>query len=84
MCPEVSKAMAGGFQRAQDEGMQQGIEQGRVEGERAVVERQLLRRFGELPRSASERLVGASMADLERWADRVLEAKTLDDVFGPR
>jgi len=92
MYPEESKAMAGGFQRARDEGMQQGIEQGiergieqgRVEGERAVVERQLLRRFGELPRSASERLVGASMADLERWADRVLEAKSLDDVFGPR
>ncbi len=92
MYPEESKAMAGGFQRARDEGMQQGIErgieqgieQGRVEGERAVVERQLLRRFGELPRSASERLVGASMADLERWADRVLEANSLDEVLGPR
>lgn len=84
MYPEESKAMAGGFQRARDEGMQQGIEQGRVEGERAVVERLLLRRFGALPRSASERLVGASMAELERWADRVLEAKSLDDVFGPR
>ncbi len=87
--PEESKAMAGGFQRARDEGMQQGIERGieqgiergRVEGERAVVERQLLRRFGALPRSASERLVGASMADLKRWADRVLEATSLDDVF---
>ena len=60
--PEESKAMAGGFQRARDEGMQQGIERGieqgiergRVEGERAVVERQLLRRFG-----ASEVSVGA-------------------------
>ena len=84
--------MAGGFQRARDEGMQQGIERGieqgiergRVEGERAVVERQLLRRFGALPRSASERLVRASMADLERWADRVLEANSLEDVFSPR
>ena len=84
MHPEESKAMIGGFQRARDEGMQQGIEQGRIEGERAVLERQLLRRFGRLPRSASERLVAASAADLEAWADRVLEANSLDDVFGPR
>ena len=88
MHPEESKAMAGMYQRARDEAMRRGIEQGvrrgRVEGERAVVERLLLRRFGELPRSASERLVGASTSDLERWADRVLDANSLDDVFGPR
>ena len=93
--PEENKAMVGGYQQARDEavqqarqqaieqGMQQGIERGRIEGERTVLGRQLLRRFGELPKSASERLVGASMVDLERWADRVLDAKSLDDVFAP-
>ena len=39
--PEANDTMAGFVQRARDEGMQQGIEQGRVEGERAVLERLL-------------------------------------------
>ena len=79
--------MVGVFQRGRDEAMQQGLaegmERGRVEGERAVVQRLLLRRFGELPRSVSERLVGASKADLEAWADKVLDASSLDEVFRP-
>ena len=76
--PEESNAMAGVIQRARDEGM----EQGRVEGERAVLERQLKRRFGLLPPAAAERLVGASADDLETWAENVLDAETLGDVFG--
>ena len=79
----IEQGIKQGRQQGIKQGRQQGIERGRVEGERAVVERQLLRRFGKLPTPASERLVGASLADLERWADRVLDAKSLDDVFGP-
>ena len=80
-------------QRAREEGIEQGIErgrrqgrvegvrQGRAEGERAVLARQLFRRFGELPPEIGEQLGGASEADLEAWADNVLDAATLDDVF---
>lgn len=69
--------MAGIVQRARDEGMQQG----RVEGERAVVERLLRRRFGLLSPEVTERLSEASTGELETWADNVLDAGTLDDVF---
>ena len=83
--PEESTAMAGVIQRARDEGRQEGMErgvrQGRVEGERAVLERLLLRRFRRLSPGAAERLRRASADDLETWADNVLEADTLDDVF---
>ena len=85
--------MAGVIQRARDEGMQQGMRQGmqqgmqrgmrqgRVEGERVVLERQLRRRFGPLSPAIAQRLHGASAADLETWAENVLDADTLDDVF---
>ena len=83
--PEESNAMAGVIQRARDEAMQRGIERGmrrgRVEGERAVLERQLRRRFGRLPPATAERLAGASAADLEAWAENVLDAETVGDVF---
>lgn len=58
------------------------MEQGRVEGERAVLARLLGRRFGRLPAVAAERLGRGSAVDLETWADNVLDAETLDDVFG--
>ena len=78
--------MAGVIQRTRDEGMQQGLQQGlrqgRVEGERAVLERQLRRRFGLPSPEIAERLNHASAAELETWADNVLDAETLDEVFG--
>ena len=72
--------MAGIVQRARDEGRQQG----RVEGERAVLARLLERRFGNLPAETGERLRRASGTDLESWADKVLDADSLEDVFNSR
>ena len=86
--PEESIAMAGVIQRARDEGMQEGMQQGmrrgRVDGERVVLERLLRRRFGHLTPGVNERLSQASADDLETWAENVLDADTLDDVFDPR
>ena len=82
---EDSSTMAGVISRAREEGMQrgmqQGMQQGRVEGERALLERQLRRRFGLLSPEIAARLGRASAADLETWAENVLDAPTLDDVF---
>ena len=69
--------MTGFAQRYRDEGMQLG----RQEGERRVLKRQLQRRFGALSAKNTERLTEASMEDLETWAENVLDAQTLDDVF---
>jgi hypothetical protein len=51
-------------------------------GEALLLKRQLGRRCGELPAWVDERLEQASREELEGWADRVLEAKRLEDVFG--
>ena len=77
---EDSSTMAGVISRAREEGMKQG----RVEGERVVLERQLKRRFGLLSPEVAARLEQASVADLETWAENVLDAPTLDDVFNSR
>ena len=71
--PEEGRIVTGVFQRAHDEGIERG--------KRAVLERQLRRRFGGLPPEAAERLRRAPEAELETWADNVLDAGTLDEVF---
>lgn len=43
--------------------------------------RMLTKRFGNLPFAIEMRLTQALIADLELWNDRILEAKTLTDVF---
>ncbi|MDE0364873.1 MAG: DUF4351 domain-containing protein [Gammaproteobacteria bacterium] len=69
------------MQQGIEQGMQQGMRRGRVEGERALLERLLLRRFGFLAPEIAARLGQASADDLETWADKVLDAPTIDDVF---
>lgn len=67
------------------EGIQIGISKGRQEGlqegEAALLKRQLQRRFGSLPSWAEEKMRAANTSALETWGDRILDAKTLDDVF---
>ena len=62
-------------------GLEQGLQQGVLKGEAKVVQRLLQRRFGPLPAWVEERLQGAGEAQLERWAERLLEAPTLAEVF---
>ena len=57
------------------------IEEGRQEGEMVLLRRLLTRRFGPLPDGEEQRLHAATVQDLERLADRVLDAQNLDEVF---
>jgi hypothetical protein len=43
--------------------------------------RLLVKRFGNVSESIECRLTQATIADLELWGDRILEAKTLTDIF---
>jgi len=68
---------------AERHGRAEGLAEGRTLGERLVLQKQLTRKFGELPAHVLDRLEGASEAELESWADRLLTASTLDEVFAP-
>ena len=70
-----------GLQEGLQMGRQEGLQMGRQEGEVALLMRLLVKRFGNVSESIQSRLTQASIADLERWGDRILEAKTLTDIF---
>ncbi|TCO80508.1 hypothetical protein EV699_114155 [Plasticicumulans lactativorans] len=61
--------------------IEQGLLQGRREGASLLLCTLLRRRFGDLPEWADARLNAADEAQLGHWADRVLDAPTLDAVF---
>ena len=79
--PEESRTMAGMIQRARDEGMRAGRDEGKRQGLAEVLEQQVAHRSGPLSPAVSDRLHRASVAALQAWAGRLLDARTLDDVF---
>ena len=56
--------------------------EGRVEGEAALLLRQMERKFHPLPESARQRVTSADAETLLVWGERVLDAKSLDEVWG--
>lgn len=72
-------------QQWKQEGMQQGLlqgrQEGRQEGEAALLKRLLERRFGILPLNYAQRIVNTDAHTLLDWADKVLDAETLEEVF---
>lgn len=66
---------------ATERGMQQGMQQGIQQGEAAILERQLTKRFGSLSAETRARLTSATLEQLDLWADRILDATTLQSVF---
>jgi hypothetical protein len=51
------------------------------QGEGKLLRRVLTRRFGPLPSWAEQRLEQAGETQLEAWADRVLECRSLEEVL---
>ena len=64
-----------------EQGRLEGREEGREEGKEETLRRLLERRFGPLPPAAIQRVESASLAELEGWFDRLLDARTLQEVF---
>ena len=78
----IQQGMQQGMQRGIQQGMQQGVQQGMQLGEALLLQRLLTRRFGELSAAQQAKLAAATPAQLETWGDRVLDASSLDEVFG--
>jgi hypothetical protein len=68
------------YDKGLERGLERGLEQGLARGQRALLLRQLERRFGSLPARVTERLERASTDELERWSERILDAASLDDL----
>ena len=75
---EWAKAyIAEGKQEGRQEGRQEGLQQGEV----LALQRLLAKRFGVIPADTIALIANAPVADIERWLDRVIDAKQLSDVF---
>jgi hypothetical protein len=59
----------------------QWLQEGRLEGEAALLLRLLERRFGALPAAVRDRVAAADAAALDTWSLRVLDAGSLEDVL---
>ena len=59
-------------------------EEGRRNGQVSLLKRQLEQRFGGVPNWATSRLEEAGSEQLERWGERILDARRLEDVFEER
>ncbi len=75
------KGLEQGREEGRKQGMQQGMQQGMREGGASILKRLLRSRFDQLPQWIDQRLEEASHQELEGWADRVLDAERLEDVF---
>ena len=60
---------------------EKGKLEGKLEGESTLLERQLVKRFGALTDDTRSRLKSATAEQLETWAERILDARTLAEVF---
>ena len=58
-----------------------GLEQGVQQGELTLLRRLIEKRFGPMPQWAEERLAARSAAELEELGERVLTAKTIEEMF---
>jgi uncharacterized protein with von Willebrand factor type A (vWA) domain len=77
-----AEALQQGLREGLREGLQEGIQKGHREGEARLLLRQLERKFGPLDAPSRERIAAADPERLLDWADRILEASRLQDVFG--
>ena len=59
-----------------------GLEQGRHDGELAVLLRQIEKRFGSVPSPLRDRLAKMSVSEVESVALRLLDARSVEDLLG--
>lgn len=74
---EAMKRFVSTYDRATLEGEAKGRAAGRAE----ALLRQLQHRFGPLPPRLGDRIAEATLDEIDRWTVRILDARSLDEVF---
>ena len=72
-----------GLKEGEAKGRMDGEAKGEAKGRSAILNRLLSKRFGQsiLDIRIQERLCTATPEQLDVWVERILDAKTIDDVF---
>ncbi len=71
-----------GKKEGEKKGEQRGEQRGEKKGVMLTINRLLSLRFKTVPVWAGELLKKAEQRELEQWTDRILDAKTIEEVFG--
>lgn len=71
-----------GHEEGYKDGQAEGYKDGQEEGQREMLGRLLERRFGPLRADTKSLLEAADSDALRRWADRIWDAMSIDDVIG--
>ncbi|MEO7496976.1 MAG: Rpn family recombination-promoting nuclease/putative transposase [Massilia sp.] len=69
---------------ARDEGRKEGLEAGQLLAMRSVVKGQLHKRFGRLPSEHVARIDAAGLDQLNLWADRLMDGRSIAEVLEER
>ena len=64
-----------------EKGREEGLEIGLAKGVRSVLRDLLSQKFGELPESVSEQIRRADYSQLQRWAKRVIDADSFEQIL---
>ncbi|MDE0507922.1 MAG: Rpn family recombination-promoting nuclease/putative transposase [Gammaproteobacteria bacterium] len=78
----MEELRAEGEAKGRAEGVAEGEALGLAKGEAKSLIRLLERRFGLLEQADLDRISGADLEQLDAWIDRVLDAESVDAVFG--
>ncbi|MGI9229299.1 MAG: DUF4351 domain-containing protein [Gammaproteobacteria bacterium] len=66
------------------EGIVQGEAKGIVKGKAELLIQQLQRKFGPLSQDIQQRITQATPDDIGAWGEQILDAPSLDAIFGER
>ena len=69
------------FETWAEEFEQRGIEKGLLKGEALALQRLLVKRFGPLSEHAAQQIESETSEQINLWIDRVLDARSLNDVL---
>ena len=82
---ELKMSLAARFdlwaQQYEQKGELKGKQEGKQEGKSELLQRLLVRRFGPLPHDIVQQLASATTPQIELWGDRMLDARSLAEVF---
>ena len=70
-----------GLEQGIEQGIEKGIGKGIGQGKGDILSRQICKRFGPLTEAMKSRISAASTQQLDHWADNILDAQILEDVF---
>ena len=79
--PSYQIGLEQGIEQGLEKGIKTGLGKGIGQGKGDIVSRLITKRFGPLSEAMKSRIIAASTQQLDQWADNILDAKTLEEVF---